>query len=110
MIAGHTVRITEDGLEFTCHCDRNADCHRYPDCECESWDADHESEYGHPPAPHDECWMQAWFDNDCVCPNLDCIDDHKGEAEIGMSGPITAAFCEDYVEWEFTDSARKIAA
>ncbi|RRQ26373.1 hypothetical protein DK926_18755 [Rhodococcus sp. Eu-32] len=106
----HHVRITESGIEFFCTGDRISRCHQYPDCDCEAWDNDHEAEYGHPFVAHDECWMQAWFDNDCVCPSHDCLDEHEGEYKPGMWGPVTASFNEDYVEWEFIDPTRGAAS
>ncbi|WP_084969438.1 hypothetical protein [Prescottella equi] len=96
----HTVTITgtdeQPRIEFTCHGDRNSECHSYPDCECESWNRD---DHPHPFAPHDECWMQPWFDNDCTSPMAETID--ECEMKVGMSGPIEAEFADDYVEWTF---------
>lgn len=100
----HTVTITHrDGetlprIEFRCAGDRTAECHRYPDCGCESWGSD-EDEHPHPFVEHGECWMQGWFDNDGIDPSTDLL----AECDItpGMSGPIKAWFEGEYVEWEF---------
>lgn len=97
VIAEHTVRISNDGeVEFTCHGDNTADCHQYPDCGCESWEA---VGHQHPFTPHDRCWMQDWFDNDGINPSSDVLDEF--EYTPGMWGPIETSFCEEYVEWSF---------
>lgn len=99
----HTVAITGDEdhpkIEFTCHGDRDAQCHSYPDCKCESWiPGDHE----HPFVAHDECWMKSWFDN-AEQGAVEPFPENFAECEIkpGMSGPIKTEFHYDYVEWEF---------
>ena len=92
----HEVKITDDlKIQFTCHSDQHAECRNYPDCQCESWDDDHE----HPKVPQPECWMQAWFDNDGIDPMSENLEDC--EYRPGMSGPIKTYFCEEYIEWEF---------
>ncbi|WP_280439008.1 hypothetical protein [Nocardia cyriacigeorgica] len=99
----HTVEIigTTDApqIKFTCHGDRDAPCHRYPACDCEFWNHDHEEEYGHPDVAHDECWMQPWFDDDNADPNSETLIDC--DYVPGMSGPVRACFQEEYVAWEF---------
>lgn len=101
----HTVAITGDEehprIEFTCHGGAESACHNYPACDCESWDDDHH----HPKVTHLECWMQGWFDNDCISPMAEdvvmpTVDNDHGYT-VGMSGPITTIFCHDFVEWEF---------
>ena len=97
----HTVIITGDEdsprIEFTCHGGTESDCHNYPACDCEGWDDDHH----HPKVTHELCWMQHWFDNDCISPMAEqgALDDC--EYRVGMSGPIGTEFCRDFVEWEF---------
>ncbi|MBF6254441.1 hypothetical protein IU414_06435 [Nocardia farcinica] len=101
----HTVAITgtEDApkIKFTCHGGRDAECHQYPDCECETWEPGHE----HPFAPHEECWMQSWFDNaaaGAVEPGPEFLADCG--IEVGRCGPIkTRSRVPDYIEWEFTE-------
>ncbi|MFC4373349.1 hypothetical protein ACFO5K_04470 [Nocardia halotolerans] len=108
----HTVEITgnpDDAatwqIKFTCHGDRDAECHQYPDCDCERWDSDHEEEQGHPLVPHDQCWMKNWFDNDCTDPYSETLI--ECDYTVGMSGPIKARFEEDdYVAWEFIEEAK----
>ncbi|MFF8327856.1 hypothetical protein ACH49M_21395 [Rhodococcus qingshengii] len=98
----HTVTITGDEehprIEFTCNGGTESACHNYPACDCETWDDDHH----HPKVTHIACWMQPWFDNDCISPMSEqgILDDC--EYKVGMSGPITTTFCHDYVEWEFS--------
>lgn len=97
----HHVVINADGqIRFDCTATRDAECHQYPDCTCESWDR---NDHQHPFVPHDRCWMQDWFDNDGINPSSDVLDDC--DYTPGMSGPITTAFCQDYVEWEFVNPA-----
>ncbi|MBW0275021.1 hypothetical protein ATM97_27860 [Nocardia sp. MH4] len=103
----HAVEITGDPdnvvtwrIKFTCHGDSTAPCHRYPDCDCETWPYD-ESEHEHPYVGHDRCWMQDWFDNDAIDPSTDTLD--EGDYRPGMSGPISARpEVPDYIEWHFT--------
>lgn len=108
MSALHTVTITGDedrpGIEFTCHGDRDAECHSYPDCKCETWiRGDHEHEF----VPHDECWMKSYFDNadegGVAPPPEGLVDD---DIKVGASGPITAHFNGEYIEWEFTEAVQ----
>lgn len=101
----HTVEITGDPdypttwkIKFTCHGTSSSPCHRYPECDCESWPFD-EDEHEHPYSDHDECWLQSWFDNDNIAPSTDTLGD--SDYRPGMFGPITAEFEDEYVEWEF---------
>lgn len=101
----HTVDITGDEdsprIDFTCHGDRTAECHSYPDCKCETWiRGDHE----HPFAPHDDCWMKSYFDNadqGGVDPMPEFLA--EGDIAIGASGPINAYFNGEYIEWDFSE-------
>lgn len=97
----HTVAITgtvcDPSIEFTCHGDRSAPCHRYPDCECELWDDNHE----HPSVPHEKCLLQTWFDDGDVDPPPEELSNVA--LEPGMSGPICTSFHEDYIAWRFVD-------
>ncbi|MFI6215673.1 hypothetical protein ACIBCD_27085 [Nocardia brasiliensis] len=99
----HFVAITGEAdrpkIEFTCRGDRTAECHSYPDCECASWDTDHEEQYGHPAVAHDQCWMQEWFQNEDTHPYWETLPDF--DYRPGMSGPVTASFDSECVEWEF---------
>lgn len=108
----HTVTIAgaEDSpeIEFTCHGGQHSLCHLYPDCDCESWGADHE----HPAVVHDECWLKSWFDMlvtevgrdyGPVCPMPADLGDEG--YQVGMSGPIIAYFDGEVVHWEFDSEA-----
>jgi hypothetical protein len=48
--------------------------------------------------------MQDWFDNDCVAPSSDVLN--EADYTPGMSGPVETIFCHDYVEWEFIGTPR----
>lgn len=100
------VEMTPD-VEFTCAGDSTAECHNYPDCDCEAWDDGHEDEYGegHERKPHDECWMQDWFDNDEHCydgEDSDDMGDYGIPRNFNRSGPIKASFEMEYISWDFT--------
>lgn len=111
----HTVTVTgrqgdddtweEPEVTFICTEAPGVGCRLYPDCDCESWDDSHD----HPRVPQNECWMQGWFENDGHSYIGKDADDMGGENGLpeGMnrSGPITAAFQGDYVEWEFVEEA-----
>lgn len=102
----HTVEISGDPdnpatwrIKFTCHGDSTALCHRYPDCDCETWPFD-EAEHEHPYVGHAECWLSSWFDNDGLDPSTDTLEDC--DYRPGMFGPIrTRSEVPDYVEWWF---------
>jgi len=98
-------------IEFTCRGGQDAECHRYPDCDCEVYLLGEEvDEAGHPFVKHDECWMKSWFDNGSTAP---CADDPITLLDDcgyrpGMSGPINVeSYVPDYVEWEFIEGAAR---
>ncbi|GAC81684.1 hypothetical protein SAMN04488550_4156 [Gordonia malaquae] len=99
-------------IEFACSGDETSECHQYPDCGCADWDDHHEANLGpeHAAVPHKQCWMQDWFDNDCIVPMTEDVvfplirDD--GRWKPGMSGPIRTTFELDYIAWQFEDGAR----
>lgn len=89
-------------LKFECRGDSSSDCHIYPACDCEYWDDDHAKE--HPRVPHDECWLQGWFDNDATSyegDDFNDMDDCGVPCGVSRSGPIKTSFEVDYVGWEF---------
>ena len=105
----HWAKITGDPrnpqIEFTCHGDRSAECHSYPDCDCESYMLGAEFDnQGHPFVPHDECWMQSWFRTESLDPPPDELADN--DLLPGMSGPIKAWGNDEYLEWEFIGTPR----
>lgn len=108
----HTVEITgstdSPKIEFTCHGDRAAECHSYPDCKCETW---HRHDPCHPFVAHDKCWMQPFFDN-AAWGAIDPLPETFADCDItpGMSGPITTSFNGEYIEWDFTAEEAKTDA
>lgn len=98
----HSVTIEGDPvrLVFTCDAPDTADCRNYPDSE--SWSDDD----GQERIPHDKCWLWDWFDNDTVEPSAEYLRDEDDYYKSGMSGPITASFNGDYVEWAFQGDPR----
>lgn len=60
----HSVVVEPDdfhgtpSVKFTCAGTRESDCHIYPDA-AEWHEGDDQEHY-----PHDECWIQGWFDGD----------------------------------------------
>lgn len=113
--AVHFVTVTSNGedepstVKFECRGDRDSKCHSYPDCECEAWDDEHESE--HPFVQHDDCWIQGWFDSwyGAVYEGEDCDDRDDNNVPRGMtrSGQITAHYdVDEYVSWTFVEVSR----
>lgn len=94
----------EATIKFECRGGRDSQCHSYPDCECESWDSEHDKD--HPFTKHDECWMQGWFESEAGHvyggADADDRDDSCVPRDMRRSGPITATYEYDgYVEWRF---------
>lgn len=92
----------EATVSFECRGNRDSECHQYPDCDCEYRDDTHE----HPRVPHDECWMQGWFDSDAGHvydgPDGDDRDDTNVPRDMGQEGYIVTAFDIDgFVEWSW---------
>src|SRR5579885_2810709 len=90
-------------LRFTCTGDTTAECHRYPDCECERWLCDH------PMVPHSECWLKDWFDMGLA--EYTGPDEDRDESDPyatalmplhSHEGPIVFDF-DDAVSWEWAD-------
>lgn len=107
----HTVEITGDPddpatwrIKFTCHGDRDAECHSYPDCGCETWNR---VDPCHLFVPHEKCWMQQFFDN-AEWGGIDPLPETFADCDItpGMSGPITTWFNGEYIEWHFAEETR----
>lgn len=49
---------------FICEGGARSECHVYPDCECERWYHDEETDkHPHPSVPHATCWMLDWLNN-----------------------------------------------
>ncbi|WP_280455450.1 hypothetical protein [Nocardia brasiliensis] len=101
----HFVAITGTAdspkIEFTCRGDRDAECHSFPDRDCEVWTrGDHE----HPFVLHEKCWMASFFDN-AGWGAIDPMPEMLAESEItpGVAGPISTHFNGEYIEWEFVD-------
>lgn len=91
MSAAHTVTVTLDkrsesrDVKFTCSGDRSSECHIYPDAD--EW----EEGDGQERTPHEECWLQGWFDNDAYSYfGPDAIDDggQEGVPLADRSGEI----------------------
>lgn len=87
-------------VTFQCRGVRTSKCHQYPDCDCESWDDTHE----HPHVPHDECWMEGWFDNDGHSYEGDDADDMQEcgvPTNLAAWGQVAVHYEDGYVAWEF---------
>ena len=106
-----TVKHTRDAdgevastqVTFECRGDRTSPCHQYPDCDCESWDAEHEKE--HPKVSHEECVMKGWFDGGGCGENCYLLDDDfcLNPADIPeRSGPVEIEW-DECVSWSFAD-------
>jgi hypothetical protein len=53
----HIMTITDGVPSFTCTAPADADCHKYPACECEHWGEGHE----HPTVTNPQCWLALWY-------------------------------------------------
>lgn len=117
MLHPHYVTVTpqyREGTELTpevtfeCRADAGAECRVYPACSCDSWDVEHGEDHGdgHEPVPHKHCWLQGWFDSPCHVydgEEYDDMGDYGLPPGFDRSGPITATYSEDSVEWHFTE-------
>jgi hypothetical protein len=106
----HHVTVTPSteyrppSAQFECRGDITSPCHRYPDCECESWDVDHDE--NHPATPHDECWMTGWFESENGAtydgPDGYDMNDNGLPNDMDRSGPIQAHYdLEGFVSWKW---------
>lgn len=88
-------------LKFECRGDRDSTCHIYPDCDCESYDEEHEKE--HPSVPHDDCVVLPWLDECCGETCFTGADgdpvDFPGEIPAG-SGPISVVW-DECLSWSW---------
>lgn len=93
--------VTNTDITFECLGDRTSPCHSYPDCGCDEWSEEHVKEHAN--VPHDECWLQDWFD-DGSC-GEECYDhgDHKYHFASDLpeqSGPIKFDW-DECITWSF---------
>lgn len=102
-----TVKPADDShpepqQQFECRGDKTSPCHQYPNCDCESWSKGHE----HPYVPHDECWMQGWFENEGgTVYEGEEYDEYNIQglpSDMDRSGPIVASFQQEFVGWDFS--------
>ena len=108
-----TAQYDSDGEELTpdvvfeCRGDRASECHKWPDCSCESWDdlSNGADENGHPVVDQGECWMQGWFDHGAHEYDGDDADPAVGDyglpAGLSKSGAIDVSFQGEYLNWRF---------
>lgn len=117
----HTVTITqnydeevalEPTVEFACSGDATSECHMYPgpDCQCESWtysgDKTTCEDCGVLRIAHDECWAQAWFDNDhheYVGADADESGDY-GLPTGSRSGSVNLDFTGERLDWTWAET------
>ena len=112
MSGEHYVTVTaapadEDGwrppalVEFECRGNRDSKCHQYPDCDCEGWDDEHEHLF----VPHNECWVQGWFDSEYGAvydgEDADDMDESCVPRDMTKAGPVTVSYEDEYLSWEF---------
>ena len=112
-----TAQYRADGTELTpnvkfeCRTEAGTGCRVYPACECESWDDNHGDDHGdgHEPVPHEECWLQGWFDGPSHCyagDDNDDMGDYGLPRGMNRSGPVDVTYGDDYVEWFFVEATR----
>lgn len=103
----HYVKIVDGVAAFKCQ-DPAAECHTYPACECESWNAEHAKEYGpgHEAVKHEKCWMQDWFDAPGVSYEGDEFTDMTDTGipeDMNRQGYITTECDGETLTFEFED-------
>jgi hypothetical protein len=95
----HIMTITDGVPVFTCTFDTTADCHQYPDCECESWTTEgHE----HPSSAHDACYLADWYKRPEDTAEM-FIEDGSMMPE-NASGPIDIEW-DEFPLWYFEEAA-----
>lgn len=89
----HFISHVHDGdtvyAKYGCRAGREAKCHQYPNCDCETV-------CEHPEVPQDECWTEAWMNESC---SRECFVGPK-ESPV-HDGPVHISFNGDCVEWEY---------
>lgn len=95
-----------DEVRFVCTAPEDAECRTYPECDCESWHWNEDrtaDEDGHPRVTGQECWLQGWFDAEQGVYTGEDGDDMRDDMvpAIDRSGPITATFLDEWIEWDF---------
>lgn len=96
--------ITSTHVAFECRGDRTSPCHQYPDCDCESYDEEHDD--NHQAVPHDECAVDAWFATGCgeTCytdGTLGGIYDNPDRIPE-RSGPVDTEW-DECIQWSWAD-------
>lgn len=92
------TRHRVSGNVIVCEGGARAECHVYPDCECDFWDFEEGADkHRHPDVPHAECWAIQWT-------NASSLDD-TSEAELPESeihdGPVELVWEGDYMLWRY---------
>lgn len=98
-----THRVTWSAGHPTFHCDGDStsSCHIFPDCECETWTAEHDE--NHPRVPHaDACWILPWLENiEVECTWVGGEGYHRPAEH---DAEISTEFDEQVV-WDYADAA-----
>lgn len=113
-----TTRVEDEGTEderrrvdrivFTCDAGPDADCRRYPDCDCETFvyvNDRNEDTSGHERVPGRSCLLADWFSAEGASYVGDDYDDMRddGVPAIDRSGPIDVSWHE-WPEWTFRET------
>lgn len=98
-IAPLTVhRIGESARVIICEGGANAECHVYPDCDCEYWDHEEGTDkHRHPSVPHATCWAIEWTNATDLS---DSSDDELFGDQI-VPGRVELTWEGDYVLWRY---------
>lgn len=101
---------TVDRVTFTCDAPTDADCRRWPNCDCESWswdDTGTRDENGHERVSGQPCWLSGWFDAEGAVYVGDDYDDMRDDCvpAIDRTGEIVVKFHDEWPEWTFVEPA-----
>jgi hypothetical protein len=111
-----TTRVEDEGtpnefrviesITFKCDAPQDADCRRWPDCGCESWEwneAGTHDQNEHERVPGQKCWLTDWFDAEGAIYVGDDYDDMRADCvpAIDRTGEITVAWSDEWPEWTF---------
>ncbi|HCF99586.1 MAG TPA: hypothetical protein DEV93_03480 [Chloroflexi bacterium] len=84
-------------VKYECRAGKGAQCHTYPDCECDGW-----SDCDHTKVQHDECWTEPWMNDSC---KDECFTGPNGTPV--HDGPVHISFNGDCIDWEYLKAATK---
>ena len=100
-------RRVVDTVKFACSAPDDAECRKYPNCDCERFDYNEARTHdgsGHPRIEGQECSLQGWVENGMAVYVGDDYDDMRNDCTpaFDRTGPITTAWMDEWPEWEWS--------